>query len=214
MRVVPSYGDPPPSEAVDLAVEALIGGQVVVIPTDTVYGLAVDPSRPGAVDRIFELKQRPAHLALPVLVASIEQALGLAAAEGLAPAARRLMERFWPGGLTLVVPRRRGLGLNVGVVDARTDGATVGLRLPAHPVPVALAARVGPLATTSANLHGLATPPTAQGVIEQLGGGMALVLDAGACGGRPSTVVSFVDGEVRVLREGAIPAAEILARSR
>lgn len=211
MNLVSAGGDPPPPAAIERAADALVAGLVVVIPTDTVYGLAVDPFRAGATERLIALKARPADLALPVLVASIEQALALAA-EGLAPVARRLMERFWPGGLTLVVPRRRGLGLDVGLVDAMTEGATVGLRLPAHPVPVALASRVGPLATTSANLHGLATPPTAQGVIEQLGGGVALVLDAGACGGQPSTVVSFVDGEVRVLREGAIPAAQILGQ--
>ncbi|MGI9119095.1 MAG: L-threonylcarbamoyladenylate synthase [Acidimicrobiales bacterium] len=211
MSVVSAHGDPPPADAIDSAVQALVTGQVVVIPTDTVYGLAVEASQPGAIERIFAMKQRPTHLALPVLVASIEQALGLAA-EGLAPVARRLMERFWPGGLTLVVSRRRGFDQDVDLVDARTDGATVGLRLPAHPVPVALAARVGPLATTSANLHGLATPPSAQGVVEQLGGRPQLVLDAGACGGWPSTVVSCLDGEVRVLREGVIPAAEVLAQ--
>lgn len=209
MTIVAASGDPPPPDAVARAVEALVVGEVVVIPTDTVYGLAVDPARPGATDRLFALKQRPAQVALPVLVASIDQALALAA-DDVAPVAGRLMERWWPGGLTLVVRRRDGIDLDLG-----GDPSTVGLRLPAHPVPVVLAGAVGPLAVTSANLHGLPTAVTAGEVVDQLGSvpGM-VVLDAGPCSGQASTVVSCVGEELRVLREGAIAAAEVLATAR
>lgn len=195
-------GDPPPAGAVVRAAEALRGRQPIVVPTDTVYGLAADPRHTEA---LFAIKARPPEVALPVLVADIDQALALAA-DDLDVAARRLMARWWPGGLTLVVPRRSGLGLDLG----GPDESTIGLRLPAHPVPVALAAAVGPLAVTSANRHGEATPATAPEVIAQLGTTVAVVLDGGPCEGLASTVVSCLDGELRVLREGSIPSSRIL----
>lgn len=195
-------GDPPPEGAVVHAAEALRAGQPIVVPTDTVYGLAADPRHTGA---LFVIKVRPPEVALPVLVADIDQALALAA-DDLGVAARRLMARWWPGELTLVVPRRSGLGFHLG----GRDDATIGLRLPAHPVPVALAAAVGPLAVTSANRHGAATPATAREVAAQLGAGVAIILDGGPCEGAASTVVSCLGGELRVLREGAIPSSRIL----
>ena len=198
-------GNPPPAGAVSRAAEALRGGQAVVVPTDTVYGLAADPRHTRA---LFDIKDRPPEVALPVLVADTDQALALAAVD-LCVAARRLMDRWWPGGLTLVVPRRSGLDLDLG----GRDDATIGLRLPAHPVPVALAAAVGPLAVTSANRHGEATPATASEVVAQLGAGVAVVLDGGPCQGAASTVVSCLDGTLRVLREGAIPSSRILESS-
>lgn len=207
--VLPVPGDPPPAGAIDEAVRALVAGGVVVVPTDTVYGVAVDPRQPGAAARLFSLKRRPPDVPLPVLVADLDQALALAA-DDVPEAARRLMERFWPGGLTVVVRRRPGVGLELG----GPDDTTIGLRLPAHPVPVALAARAGPLATTSANRHGMATPPGAADVAEHLGQGVAVVLDAGPCRGDASTVVTCVDERVRVLRRGSVPAAEVLAEGR
>lgn len=198
-------GDTPPAGAVARAAEALRAGRPVVVPTDTVYGLAADPRHTRA---LFDIKNRPPEVALPVLVADTDQALALAAVD-LCAAARRLMDRWWPGGLTLVVPRRHGLGFDLG----GGDDATIGLRLPAHPVPVALAAAVGPLAVTSANRHGEATPVTAPGVVLQLGAEVEVVLDGGPCEGASSTVVSCLDGELRVLREGAIPSSRILESS-
>jgi L-threonylcarbamoyladenylate synthase len=202
-EVLDAAGDPPPAQAMARAVEALAAGAVVVVPTDTVYGLAAHPRRTAA---LFSVKRRPLDVALPVLVAGVDQALALAA-DDLAPAAQRLMARWWPGGLTLVVPRRPGLGLDLG----GPDDATIGLRLPAHPVPVALARALGPLAVTSANRHGEATPAAASEVLTQLGGGVDLALDAGACEGQASTVVSCLDGEVRLLREGSVASIEVLA---
>lgn len=178
----------------------------MVVPTDTVYGLAVLAGLSGATARVFALKTRPPEVALPVLVADIAQATALAA-EDLPTLARRLMQRWWPGRLTVVVRRRPQLGLELG----GADHGTIGLRLPAHPVPLALAARLGPLAVTSANLHGRATPGTATGVVDQLGVDPGVVLDGGRCTGAASTVVSCVDGDLRLLREGAVPFADILA---
>ena len=185
---------------------ALRAGEVVVIPTDTVYGLAVDPRIPGATALVFALKRRPPEVALPVLVADLDQARALAA-DPLPDVVSQLMERFWPGGLTIVVGRRPGLGLDLG----GSEHDSIGLRLPDHPVPVALAARVGPLAVTSANLHGQETPTAASGVTEQLGDDTLVVVDGGHCAGAASTVVSCVGGEVQLLREGTVPFAEVVA---
>lgn len=204
-ELLDARGDPPPADPLERAVAVLRAGGVVVIPTDTVYGLAVDPLVAGTTEALFALKGRPPEVALPVLVASVEQALTLAT-DAVPGSACRLMQRWWPGGLTVVVARREGLGLELG----GSGQATVGLRLPAHPVPVALARAVGPLAVTSANRHGRATPATAAEVLDELGAGVALALDGGPCSGAASTVVSCADdGTVRVLRHGVVPAALI-----
>ena len=204
--ILSASGAAPPRAAIDRAADVLGSGGVVVVPTDTVYGLAVLAERAGATSRLFALKRRPPEVALPLLVADVDQARALAD-DDLPDVARHLMKRFWPGGLTVVVPRRPGLGLDLG----GTDHDTVGVRLPAHPVPVALAARLGPLAVTSANLHGRRTPETAAEVVDELGDEPGLVLDGGRCAGAASTVVSCLGGEVRLLREGTVPFADIVA---
>ena len=202
--IVLAQGDPLPEPALAAAVEALRAGLVVGIPTDTVYGLAVDPTRPAATDRLFEAKRRPRDVDLPVLVATPEQALLLATAVPVA--ATRLMDRFWPGPLTLVLPRAPEFTGDLG-----EDEATVGVRCPDHPVPRALCAEVGPLATTSANRHGEPTHETAVAVADDLGEAVAVVLDGGACTGSPSTVVDCTGLEPRLLREGRVPWAHLLA---
>jgi L-threonylcarbamoyladenylate synthase len=181
----------------DLAIAALRAGEVVVVPTDTVYGIAVDPARPGATDRLFAIKERPTDVALPMLAAEVDQAFSLAV--DVPAVAHQLAEAFWPGGLTLVVPRRPGLGFDLG----GPDDATIGLRVPDHEVPRALAAAVGPIATTSANLHGRPTPETAAEVAAELSG-IGVVLDGGRCAGAPSTVVVCTGDHARVVREGRI----------
>jgi L-threonylcarbamoyladenylate synthase len=196
--------------ALDAAVEALLAGQPVILPTDTVYGVAVDPARPAATERLFAVKDRPTDVALPVLAADEEQALGLATS--VPDAARRLAERFWPGGLTLVLARHPDVTWDLG----GADHATIGVRVPDHDVPRALARAVGPLATTSANRHGRPTPVTAAAAAAELGEGVAVVIDGGRCAGAPSTVVACLDGEVRVLRAGRIAAStieEVVGRS-
>jgi L-threonylcarbamoyladenylate synthase len=196
VEVLDALGDPPPAAAIARAVAALREGHVVALPTDTVYGLAVDPRRPGAADRIFVAKERPRTVELPVLVADIEQALSLAT---LTPLARRLAAQWWPGPLTLVVRRRAGLDLDVG-----DNHRTIGVRCPAHPVPLAICAALGPLATTSANRHGAPPLTTARDVAEELGERVDLALDAGPCERPPSTVVDCTGSQPRVLRQGPI----------
>jgi L-threonylcarbamoyladenylate synthase len=192
------HGDPV-SEELDGALAALAAGHVVAIPTDTVYGLAVDPRRRGATAALFAMKERPATLGLPVLVADVDEAERLAGADGLPPPARWLAERFWPGPLTIVVDRAQELDWELG-----GDGRTIGLRCPAHPVALELCRAVGALATTSANRHGEAPLTTAAAIVDRFGDAVACVVDGGRCDGRPSTVVVVTGGTVRCLREGAV----------
>lgn len=201
--VVDASGNPPSPQALGQASAALRAGQVVGLPTDTIYGLAVDASQRAALGRLFDLKSRPDSVALPVLVADLEQARSLAVFGSTAEA---LVERWWPGALTLVLERRPGLGFDLG-----GDDATIGLRCPAHPVPLALARAVGPLATSSANLHGSEPLESAGAVSVELGSGVAVILDAGPCTGSPSTVVDCTGPEPGCLREGRIGWVELLA---
>ena len=202
MEILPAGGNPPREESIRAAADVLAAGGVVGIPTDTVYGLAVDPTVPGAADRVFAAKRRPREVDLPVLVADLEQALSLVTA--VPPVATQLMERYWPGPLTIVLPRRPGLHADLG-----EDDATIGVRCPDHPVPLALAARAGPLATTSANLHGEPTSETAAEVGAVFGNDIRLVLDGGPCTGSPSTVLDCTGVQPRLLREGRIPWPEL-----
>lgn len=203
MAVMPASGEELVA-AVEAAARSLASGQVVGLPTDTVYGLAADPFGTGGVDRLFAAKGRPRSVELPVLVDSIEQAMELATA--VPDAARVLMDRWWPGALTIVLPRRPDLSADLG-----SDDATVGVRCPDHPVPRSLARRVGPIATTSANRHGEPPLTTAASVAEAFGAAVAVVLDAGTCAGSPSTVVDCTGAEPRCLREGRVPWEEIRA---
>ncbi len=205
--MIVAAGDPLSSEARERAVVALAEGRAIAIPTDTVYGLAVDPFLPGAADRLFELKVRPRDVSLPVLVSGLEQALELATAVPASAAA--LMARFWPGALTVVLPARPGLGADLG-----DDEATVGIRCPDHPVPLALCRAVGPLATTSANRHGEPTLTTAADVAATFGDAVVLVLDGGTCTGSPSTVVDCTGVEPKLLRKGRLPWADVVAALR
>ena len=188
------------------ALAALASGEVVGIPTDTVYGLAVDPTRSGATDALFALKDRPASLDLPVLVGSIDQAEALAGPEGLSTTARRLARLFWPGALTMVVPRRRGLDWDLGA-----HGDTIGLRLPDHAVARRLCAEAGALATTSANVHGDEHRAPTPASVRRVFGPRVMVVDGGRCAGAPSTVVSLVDDVPQCLREGALAWADVSA---
>lgn len=184
------------------AADLLAAGMVVAIPTDTVYGLAVDPLQPGAVDRVFALKKRPGKVALPVLVTGWGQVEMVAGT--LEVAAQGFADQYWPGPLTLVVPRsgrfRADLG---GELAARW---TVGVRWPDHPVVRALCAAVGPLAVTSANRHAEPPATSAEDVIVAFAGDDRLsgVLDGGVCDGAPSTVVECRGPASRCLREGGI----------
>ena len=184
------------------AVEALRRGDVVGTPTETVYGLAVMPGLPGAVEKLFIAKGRPASVPVAVLVASIEDAQAVCA-EALP---RALVERHWPGPLTLVVRRREGLDWDLG-----GDPTTIGLRCPDHALVRDICASTGPLATTSANLHGRPSPTSAAGVAEEMAGApVALILDGGECAGTPSTVVDLAGEMPVLLREGALGEGDLL----
>jgi L-threonylcarbamoyladenylate synthase len=199
--IVRAHGDPPPAEAIDAAVSALRRGDIIGLPTDTVYGLAADPWHSGASDRLFLVKGRPRNVELPLFVAGPEQAEELTS--NLPPIAERLMEAFWPGPLTIVLPRRPDLAADLG-----EDDATIGLRCPAHPVPLALCAQFGPFATTSANRHGQPPAVEAAALAEDLPG-VELVLDAGRCAGEASTVVDATGEVLKLLRAGCLDWARV-----
>lgn len=180
----------------DAAVAALLRGEVVVIPTDTVYGVAANPFVDGATQRLFETKRRPRDVTLPVLVGSPADAAKVAV---MTPLAQRMIDAHWPGALTIVLPRRNDVTFDLG-----TNEATVGVRCPDHAVVRELCSRVGPLAVTSANLHGHPTAATALEVASALGDAVSVVVDGGPCDGEPSTVVDCTGDEPIVLRQGAL----------
>jgi tRNA threonylcarbamoyl adenosine modification protein (Sua5/YciO/YrdC/YwlC family) len=189
---------------VDEALAVLRGGGVVLLPTDTVYGLAVATVCPGAVEQLFALKGRDRDIPIAVLVADEQQAWGLVA--GPVPeSARRLAAMWWPGPLTLVVARAPGWSVDIG-----GDGTTVGVRCPDHPLVRDLCRAVGPLATTSANRHGEPTPVSAREAAAAVGH-TGVVIEGGVLAGAASTVVDCTVSPVRVLREGALPAASVEA---
>jgi L-threonylcarbamoyladenylate synthase len=186
------------------AKRALAAGRLVVVPTDTVYGVAARPDVEGATAKLFAAKRRPRDLTLPVLAPDRPAAESVAVFDDRA---RILAEHFWPGGVTLILPREEPvLAWDLG---ERSD--TVGVRVPAHAVALALLERTGPLAVTSANVSGRPTPPDCDGVRAELADAVAVYLCAGSCAGSPSTVVDLTGHELGISREGAVPAADIRA---
>jgi L-threonylcarbamoyladenylate synthase len=188
----------------DEAAAVLRVGGIVALPTDTVYGIAVALDTPGGVEALFAAKKRPPDKGIMLLLADAAQAPAIGE---WPPAAAALAEAFWPGGLTVIVPQR----LDVPLPAALTGGApTIGLRVPDHATPRALAAAVGPIPTTSANVSGVPEARDAAGIVDQLGDAIALVLDGGpAHGGPASTVVDCTVEPQRILRIGAIAVADI-----
>jgi len=187
-------GPADPDGAVARAGAELESGGVVIVATDTVYGLAARVGDDAAIDEMFALKDRPADRRVAVLVADVEQATDLVE---LCDGARALVDSFWPGPLTIVAPRRPGAPGGVG------DGHTIGVRCPDDPVLRAIAARVGPLAATSANRHGRPTPTRAAEVAE-IFPGVRVVVDGGERPGSASTVVDLGQETLTVLRPGPI----------
>jgi L-threonylcarbamoyladenylate synthase len=181
---------------------------VVALPTDTVYGICVALETPRGVERLFEIKRRPPDKGIMLLLESADQAPRIGV---MTPAATALATACWPGGLTVVVPQRPDLPLPA----ALTAGTpTIGLRVPDHGTPRALAGVVGPLPTTSANVSGLPEARDAVEIRDQLGDVLDLILDGGpAHGGPASTVVDCTIAMPRILRIGDVPlerVAEIL----
>jgi L-threonylcarbamoyladenylate synthase len=203
-RILPD-GDAARAEAV----EHLRAGRIVAVPTDTVYGIAADMALPDAIVRLFAAKRRPPEKAVAVLLADPAQAEAIA---WLRPPAKTLAQRFWPGGITLVLPLLPGVKLPAELAGP----GTIGVRIPDHEAPRALARALGPLPTTSANLSGGTDATDAAEVAATLGDAIELVIDGGPIRGGPaSTVVDCTSQRPRILREGAIPAwlvAETLER--
>jgi L-threonylcarbamoyladenylate synthase len=188
------------------AVAVLRAGGIVAMPTDTVYGVGVALDATDGLPRLFAAKDRPLDRAIVLLVADIEQAASVGV---LSPAARLLAQRFWPGGLTLVLAQAPGARLPA-VLTA--GAATIGVRLPAHDSPCALARELGPLPVTSANVSGHPDARDAAGVLAQLGARIDMVLDGGpTSGGVPSTVVDCSSDLPRLLRAGAIAPPDLAA---
>ncbi len=187
------------------AIKVLRGGGIVAIPTDTVYGIAVALDTPGGIERLFHVKRRPPDKGIVLLLEDDTQAGRLGV---MVPAAAALGAACWPGGLTVVVPQRA----DVRLPDALTGGApTIGLRVPDHDAPRALARVLGPLPVTSANLSGRQEGRDAAEIDRLIGDAIELVLDGGpAQGGPASTVVDCSGDRPHVIREGAIPLARLI----
>lgn len=191
------------------AVAVLRAGGVVALPTDTVYGIGVALDTPGGIERLFAAKRRPPDRGIVLLLDEAAQAGRVGV---MTPAAAALADACWPGGLTVIVPQRRGVVLPGVLTGGRP---TIGLRVPDHGAPRTLARALGPLPVTSANVSGLPEAGDAAGILEQLGAAVDLVLDGGPAHGGPASTVVDCSGEVPVvLRTGAIGTdrvAEILA---
>lgn len=186
------------------AAAAALRGELVIMPTDTVYGICTRPDDLSATARLFEAKQRPRDLELPVLVPSAAFARDLAVFD---EAAERLAEACWPGALTLVLPRAD----DSRPWDLGGDPTTVGVRVPAHPLARAVLAAAGPLAATSANRSGEPPPATCEGLRRTFGDAVAVYLcEEDPLEGAPSTVLDLAHGEPRILRHGAVGASAIV----
>ena len=184
-------------EAIERAAAVLKNGGLVAVPTDTVYGVAALAHDSQAIERIYRVKERSENKAIAVLIGDISQLSSVSASQ--TEPARRLAEAFWPGGLTLVLPRHASLPENL------SPQPTIGVRMPDHAFTRRLLALTGPLATSSGNLSGGPNPRNAQEVLAQLDGRIELVLDGGdAPGGVPSTVVDCTGDGIVILRQGAI----------
>jgi len=187
------------------ALDHLKSGGVVVLPTDTLYGLAADVFNQDALERVFAIKGRESDLALPVLIT--DWAMVAVVAENKSDLAQRLAKKYWPGPLTLVLPKLPGVSC---LVTAGRD--TVAVRSPNHPVPQRLITQLGrPITGTSANLSGEPNPRSLDEVRRQLGNSVDYIISYGPVPtGTASTIVDLTNGLPKLIREGAIPFMEIL----
>lgn len=182
----------------EAAAAAAAAGHLVVIPTDTVYGLGADAFNAAAIRRLLEVKGRGPDMPVPVLVGSWTTIDGLVTA--VSPTARTLIEAFWPGGLSLVMNHAPSLAWDLG-----DTAGTVMVRMPLHPVALELLRAVGPMAVSSANRSGRPPATTAQDAVDQIGADVQVYLDGGTSAiGVASTIVDLTGEVPRVLRQGAI----------
>lgn len=196
--------DAPAPEAVQAAVAELVAGRLLIYPTETLYAIGGRALEPEAGARVREAKGRPDGQPLPLVAADVEQARRLFAV--WPDAAARLAARFWPGPLTLVLTA--GSDVPGEVVGG---GDTVGVRVPGRELPRRLCRAAGPLIATSANRSGQPPSTSCADAVAAVGSGVALALDGGTCDGAPSTIVDLSGPTPRIVREGAIAAAEVLA---
>ncbi len=185
------------------AVAAALRGELIVLPTDTVFGIGTRPDDADATERLFAAKHRPSDLSLPVLIASPDDAATVARVDDRAT---RLAEAYWPGAVTLVLPRAdRARGWALG-----NDRETVGVRVPAHPLAVAVLSRTGPLAVTSANRSGEPPARTCDELVATFGDLVSVYLcEDEPLEGAASTVIDLAHGEPRVLREGGVALEDV-----
>ena len=199
-KIIPA-GD---KEALPHAIDILRNGRLVAFPTDTVYGLGALAFDGKAVESIYLAKDRPVEKAIPVLIWDVSDLEKVS--DDIPERTRTLASRFWPGPLTVLLPKKLTLPESVSAT------ATVAVRVPDHAVARALLRATGPRAVTSANISGQASPSTAQEVLAQLDGRIDLIIDGGTTpGGVPSTLVDCRSGEIKILRAGPITLAELLS---
>lgn len=190
--------------AIRRALEILQSGGLVAFPTDTVYGVGALAFDQRAIESIYAAKDRPVEKAIPVLIGDKDDLAKVA--DDVPLVALRLIDRFWPGPLTVLVPKKATLP------EAISATSTVGVRVPDHEVARGLLQLAGPMAVTSANISGKASPITARQVLAQLGGRIAMIIDGGETpGGIPSTLVDCIGTEIQILREGPISKDELLS---
>jgi L-threonylcarbamoyladenylate synthase len=203
-------------DAVARVQAAIAGGELIAYPTDTFYGLGVDPRQAAAVGAIFQAKGRASESAIPLIAADTEHVIAWFGA--LSPLAARLAARFWPGPLTLVIPLRCAADVAaapraVRLPDALTSGLdSIAIRVPDHAIARAVAAAAGGVITsTSANRSGHPPLRTADEVLREMGGALSLIIDAGITpGGAPSTIVDVTQNAPRLVRPGLVPWERVL----
>ena len=191
-------------DTIPRALAILQAGGLVAFPTDTVYGVGALAFDGKAIESIYAAKDRPIEKAIPILISDFSEldTVGI----DIPKSANKLASRFWPGPLTILVPKRGGLPESVSATS------TVGVRVPDHQVARALLRAAGPMAVTSANISGGQSPVSAEEVFEQLAGRIPLIIDAGKTpGGVPSTLVDCTGTELKVLREGPISLGDLLS---
>ena len=197
-RIISQFND----SAIRETLIVIRSGGVVALPTDTVYGIACSVKNSVAIQALYQIKIRKSIMAIPVLMSDLNQ-IDLVA-KSLNENARKLAQTFWPGALTLVVAKNESLPTNL------TIHPTVGVRIPDHDWLRAILRKTGPLAATSANISGEASPSTASQVLDQLNGRIELIIDGGECkGGISSTVVDCTGEEIKILRAGGITPEQI-----
>ncbi len=191
-------------ETIQLALNILQAGGLVAFPTDTVYGVGALAFNGKAVESIYAAKDRPVEKAIPILIGDLDDLTKVASS--VPNMAKKFASCFWPGPLTLIVPKLPTLPDAVSATD------TVAMRVPDHKVARTLLRATGPMAVTSANISGQSNPTTADEVFAQLGGRIALIIDGGrTLGGVPSTLVDCTGTRPIILREGPISLEELLA---